>query len=132
VRSRRDVRGPCARRCCDAPRLTAPSPRTLSAQVIIVTGFAKLLGDALAMGLGDAISESAEHTLTRGEYKREAWEFKNYPEGEVAEMVDIYVGKGFSREDAARAIGIMTRKPEYTDAFIKHMLVQELEKLVLS
>lgn len=99
----------------------------LSVEVIIVTGFAKLLGDGLAMGLGDAISESAENTHTRTEFKREAWEYMNYPEGEVKEMVEIYVGKGFSRSDAERAMAIMTRKPEYTDAFLKHMLVQELE-----
>ena len=51
-------------------------------------------------------------------------------QGEVKEMVDIYVGKGFTRAEAERALAIMTKKPEYTDAFLDHMMVQELEQQV--
>ena len=50
-------------------------------QVVLLTGFAKLLGDGLAMGIGDAMSESAEQHHILGEAKREAWEYENYPEG---------------------------------------------------
>jgi hypothetical protein len=59
---------------------------SLPIQVIIVAGFAKLLGDGLSMGLGDCISEQAEQTHIRGERSREAWEMEHFPEGEVSEV----------------------------------------------
>lgn len=82
------------------------------------------------MGLGDAISESAEHSMIRGERKREAWEYSNYPWGEIDEMIAIYEGKGFTREEATKAMAIMTKLPAYTDVFLDHMMVQELEQQV--
>jgi len=102
----------------------------LGIEVVIITGFAKLLGDGLSMGLGDCISEQAEQTHVRGERSREQWEYENYAEGEVREMVDIYKGKGFSEEDASRVITLMTHRPEYKDFFIDHMMQQELGQQV--
>jgi VIT1/CCC1 family predicted Fe2+/Mn2+ transporter len=99
-------------------------------EVIVLTGFAKLIGDALSMGVGDMLSEGAEQKFILGERKREEWEYANYPEGERKEMVDIYVGKGFSRPDAQRLIDIMTSKPAYKDFFVDHMMVQELGQVV--
>ncbi len=49
----------------------------LPLEVMILTGFAKLLGDGMAMGLGDCLSEGAEQDHIRGERKREAWEMAN-------------------------------------------------------
>ena len=98
--------------------------------VVLITGVAKLLGDALAMGLGDAISERAEQTHIRGERDRERWEMANFPEGEVAEMVEIYKEKGFSESEARAVLGAMTAKPAYTDYFVDHMMAQELGQLV--
>ena len=98
--------------------------------VVLITGVAKLLGDALAMGLGDAISERAEQTHIRGERDRERWEMTNFPEGEVAEMVEIYKEKGFSESEARAVLGAMTAKPAYTDYFVDHMMAQELGHLV--
>ena len=102
----------------------------LPIEVVIITGFAKLLGDGLSMGLGDCISEQAEQTHVRGERSREQWEFENYAEGEVREMVDIYVSKGFAEPDARRVMHLMTHRPEYKDFFIDHMMQQELGQQV--
>lgn len=57
-------------------------------------------------------------------------EYENYPEGEIAEMVSLYQAKGFSEEDAARVIGIYTSQPAYKEAFIDHMMVEELGYVV--
>lgn len=105
---------------------------SLPLQIVIVTGIAKLLGDGLAMGIGDAISEGAEIAFIRGEREREAWEFKNFPEGEVAEMEKIYTEKGFTPAEAHTVMAAMTRKPEYAEYFVDHMMVQELGALVPS
>lgn len=98
--------------------------------VTLVTSIGKLLGDGLAMAIGDTISESAENSFIRGERQREAWEYGNYPEGEIKEMVEIYKKKGFSEEEASAAMHHLTRKPEYTNYFIDHMMVQELDLVV--
>lgn len=97
-----------------------------SIQVVVITGFSKLLGDSLAMGIGDAVSESAEHDHIRGEHAREGWEYDNYRKGEVDEMVEIYKSKGFSEEEATTVINTMTKKPEYRAYFLEHMCQQEL------
>ena len=98
--------------------------------VVLITGVAKLLGDGLAMGLGDAISEGAEHTHIRGERERERWELANFPEGEAAEMIEIYKEKGFSESEARAVINTMTSKPAYAEYFVDHMMAQELGQLV--
>ena len=98
----------------------------LALEVVIITGFAKLLGDGFAMGFGDCMSEAAEQQHIRGEHKREQWEMENFPDGEIKEMVQIYEGKGFTNEEASRIMALMTKKKEYHDYFVDHMMIQEL------
>ena len=93
-------------------------------QTLVVLGLAKVLGDAVSMGLGDAISEMAENSFVRAEKDREQWEMENYLEGELEEMVELYVKKGFKEGDARLILQTMVQKnPEF---FLNHMLVQEL------
>lgn len=98
----------------------------LTPQVVVVSGFAKLVGDAIAMGMGDIVSEMAEHAYIHAERARELEETKTKHSTEVDEMVEIYKSKGFSDEVAREAIGILTSKPAYNDYFVDHMMVQEL------
>ena len=51
-------------------------------------------------------------------------EFKEYPEGEIVEMVDLYESKGMTREDADVVIRRMAKYPEF---FVDIMMVEELE-----
>lgn len=95
----------------------------LSSNFVLVLGFASLLADAVSMGFGEFISAQAETDYQEAELKRERWEMENYPEGEVNEMVEIYIEKGFSKEDAETIIKTMAKN---TDFFVSHMLVQEL------
>ena len=89
------------------------------------------------MGIGDAMSESAEILGVKGEVARERWEYKNFPEGEIDEMVEIYKKEHNFEEGEARAVlKAMTRLdlPEaeqaaYRELFIHHMCVQELGSL---
>ena len=79
--------------------------------------------DGIGMGLGDALSTKAENEYIMKERDREEWEMKVNEAGERKEMVDIYVEKGMSREDASIIIDLMAK---YKDLFIDTMMVDEL------
>eukprot|EP01138_Halocafeteria_seosinensis_P006585 gb/GECG01006732.1/.p1 GENE.gb/GECG01006732.1/~~gb/GECG01006732.1/.p1 ORF type:complete len:326 (+),score=49.68 gb/GECG01006732.1/:1-978(+) len=102
----------------------------LGVEVLMLMSIAALIGDAISMGFGDFLSSTAETDHVWVERAREKWEYENYPEGEKQEMVDIYIKKGFDPEDAKLIIDTYTKKPEYADAFIDHMMVEELGFMV--
>jgi VIT1/CCC1 family predicted Fe2+/Mn2+ transporter len=95
----------------------------LEVGVVIIMGFASLFADGISMGMGDFLSSKAENDYTNEERKREEWECEHYIEGEINEMVELYVQKGMSREDAERVVGIMS---QYRDIFVDTMMVEEL------
>mmetsp|Transcript_27885 Transcript_27885/g.88722 ORF Transcript_27885/g.88722 Transcript_27885/m.88722 type:complete len:209 (-) Transcript_27885:2186-2812(-) len=75
------------------------------------------------MGVGDALSSKSEMEAALKEKDREGWEYDNYLEGEIKEMVEIYEAKGVSREDARLVI---TTLAKYKDVFVDLMLKDEL------
>uniref|UniRef100_A0A0G4HZ19 Uncharacterized protein n=1 Tax=Chromera velia CCMP2878 TaxID=1169474 RepID=A0A0G4HZ19_9ALVE len=95
----------------------------LSASAVFLLGLANLVADGMAMGLGDYFSSKSEIEYALAERKREAWEFENYPDGEMHEMIELYEQKGMNTEDAVTVVTIMSK---YTDLFIDHMMVEEL------
>jgi VIT1/CCC1 family predicted Fe2+/Mn2+ transporter len=95
----------------------------LDVSAVIIMGFASLFADGISMGMGDFLSSKAENDYTNEERKREAWECEHYIEGEINEMVQLYIQKGMSDQDAAQMVGIMSK---YTDIFIDTMMVEEL------
>eukprot|EP01084_Bolivina_argentea_P291756 501465_1 len=76
------------------------------------------------MGVGDFLSEKAEIDFVSSELNREQWEFKNYKEGEIKEMIEIYKDNGIEEEDAKEILEIMCK---YETFFINHMMLQELD-----
>eukprot|EP00485_Elphidium_margaritaceum_P013540 CAMPEP_0202733102 /NCGR_PEP_ID=MMETSP1385-20130828/187996_1 /ASSEMBLY_ACC=CAM_ASM_000861 /TAXON_ID=933848 /ORGANISM="Elphidium margaritaceum" /LENGTH=300 /DNA_ID=CAMNT_0049399429 /DNA_START=33 /DNA_END=935 /DNA_ORIENTATION=+ len=97
---------------------------SLSPAVVLVLGFSKLVGDGISMGLGDFLSEQAEIDFVKSERQREQWEFDNFQQGEVEEMMEIYQKKGISKEDAALILNTMAKYPKL---FVDHMCMEELE-----
>jgi VIT1/CCC1 family predicted Fe2+/Mn2+ transporter len=92
--------------------------------VILVLGFSNLIPNALSMGLGDALSTKAENEYILAEKKREEWEMEQNKQGEIQEMVDIYVERGMSVEDATSIMELLANK--YPDLFIEMMMSDEL------
>jgi len=89
----------------------------------IAIGCAQLFAGALGMGLGEDLSSKAEQDVAAREQAREAWEVENNPEGEISEMVDIYVSKGLSSEDALTVANTLSK---YKDFWVEHMMLHEI------
>lgn len=103
--------------------VAAVAGASLTPEIVIMMGFANLLSDGISMGLGDYLSESAELQYIRSERLRELEEFKATPELELAEMIDIYKGKGVSESDAK---DILIPMMKHEALFLDHMMVLEL------
>ncbi len=96
---------------------------SLSAGVVLILGFANLIADGLSMAIGDFLSTRAENEYKEAEYQREKWEFRNYPEGEKKEMIELYMAKGISEEDARTVVDIIAKDEK---AWLSIMMVEEL------
>ena len=95
----------------------------LSTGIVLVLGTANLVADGLSMGIGEWVSGKAEIEFLRAERKREEWEVEHAIEHERAEMVDLYMEKGMTEEDAKTVVAIISKDP---DMFVEFMLVDEL------
>jgi DNA damage-binding protein 1 len=96
----------------------------LDPTVVLILGFSNIFADALSMGVGEFLSSKAENEWILSEREREMWEMESYPEGEVQEMIEIYVEKGMGRKDAELVIKTMSN---YKDMFVDIMMAEELE-----
>ena len=68
-----------------------------------------------------------DHTIKISKYdherKREAWELRNYPKGEIDEIIELFEGRGVSSEDATY---VVQRMAKYDEFFVDLMMAEEL------
>lgn len=95
----------------------------LSAGVVLILGFANLVGDGLSMGVGSYLSTKSRREYEQSERDRERWEVDNYPEGEIHEIREIYSRKGFKGDDLDRAVKVITADK---DIWVETMMNEEL------
>src|SRR3989344_9206533 len=96
---------------------------SLSSTVILILGFANLIADGFSMSIGDYLSTKSEKEYYKTERDREAWEVKHYPEGEKAEMMEFYIKKGLSKEEAKKIVQTMSKNDKI---WIDTMMLEEL------
>lgn len=95
----------------------------LSAGLVFIFGVANLIADGISMAFGDYLSTKAENEYMAAERVRETWEVRNYPEGEKKEMIELYVEKGISEEDAKIAVGALSK---HEKPWVDIMMLEEL------
>jgi VIT1/CCC1 family predicted Fe2+/Mn2+ transporter len=106
--------------------VAAVAGASLAVEVTLMMGFSNLVADGISMGVGDFLSSKAEIDYVRSERKREAWEYDNFKEGEIDEMIKLYEEKGVSADDASVILHTMAK---YKDLFVDHMMNLELGQM---
>ena len=95
----------------------------LGSHIILILGLANLFADGFSMATGSYLSSRSEKEYYERERQREAWEVGHFPEGERAELHEIYRQQGYSEADAKQIVEIQSRDPK---RWIEAMMVMEL------
>ena len=98
----------------------------LGSGIILVLGLANLFADGFSMAAGAFLALKSELEYYDREREREAWEVKHFPEGERAELLEIYKAKGYSADDAETLVAIQAKNEKI---WIDEMMIQELRML---
>ncbi|KPI85208.1 hypothetical protein ABL78_5753 [Leptomonas seymouri] len=94
---------------------------------VLVFGFSNVIADGFSMGFGEYVSGEAERDNAIAERRREEWEVENSFDLELDEMVQIYMAKGLSFDEAQTIVGIISKDPKM---FVDFMMIEELGLLV--
>jgi len=98
----------------------------LGAKVVLILGLANLFADGVSMATGAYLSTKSEQEYYDRERQREQWEVDNFPDGERAELLELYRSQGYSDEDASQMVTIKSRdQKRWVDA----MMLEELGML---
>jgi vacuolar iron transporter family protein len=81
---------------------------TSNSNAIVVAGIAGVAAGALSMGAGEYVSVSTQRDSEQALLDKERRELAEDPDEELAELADIYVGKGLSEELAWRVARELT------------------------
>lgn len=76
---------------------------------ILIAGCAALVAGAMSMAAGEYVSVSSQSDLEQADIAREKRALANNPEGEEAELADIYVARGLSVETARQVARELTQ-----------------------
>jgi vacuolar iron transporter family protein len=97
---------------------------------VLLAGLAGLLAGALSMALGEWISVKSSQELYENQMNIEMEELENNPEGEMKELVLIYMAKGIPENQAQQmALDIMKDKKLAHSVLIKEELGINAEEL---
>lgn len=95
----------------------------LGTSVILILGLANLLADGFSMATGAYLSNKSEQEYYRKEWERESWEVEHFPDGERAELQEVYRQRGYAEDEARQLVDIQSREPK---RWVKAMMLDEL------
>jgi DNA damage-binding protein 1 len=93
---------------------------------LVAAALALFAALGLCAGIHYALFRQNRSNWYHEERAREQWEMQVHFCGEVEEMVQIYEQKGLSKADAETIIGTLSN---YKEAFLNHMMVEELHMM---
>lgn len=82
------------------------------AGIVRLAGLAGAIAGGISMAAGEWISVSAQNELIERELEIERRELRVNPAAETAELADMYVSDGMTRDDAERVATDVMREPE--------------------
>ena len=94
----------------------------LSPVVIVIMGFANLVGDGFSMAASNFLGTKSEHDDVSRLEAIERRHIELAPEGEREEVRQIFAAKGFSGDDLERVVELITSDP---DRWVRTMLTEE-------
>lgn len=103
--------------------LSGAAGGNLSWRTVLVLGLSSILANAISLGISEFLSSKAHREFLKAEKRRELWEFKNYREVEILEMVNRFEARGMERKDAELVVGKMA---QYESFFVGLMVAEEL------
>jgi VIT1/CCC1 family predicted Fe2+/Mn2+ transporter len=95
----------------------------LGTSIILILGLANLLADGFSMATGAYLSNKSEQEYYYKEWEREAWEVEHFPDGERAELQEVYRQRGYAEDEARQLVDIQSREPK---RWVKAMMLDEL------
>ncbi len=95
----------------------------LSPGIVIILGFANLIADGFSMACGNFLSERSQRDYIAKERKREEWEIEHVPEGEIEEIRQIFIKKGFKGNELENAVKTITSNKKI---WVDTMMMEEL------
>ncbi len=98
----------------------------LQAGIVLILGFANLIGDGISMAVGDYLSTKSEQEYHQKERAREEWEAEHNIEDEKQEMIETYTKKGMHPEDAIATVSCLAK---HKQTFVDVMMVEKLGML---
>jgi VIT1/CCC1 family predicted Fe2+/Mn2+ transporter len=95
----------------------------LGSNIVLILGLANLFADGFSMATGAYLSNKSEQEYYDREWERERWEVDHFPEGERAELYQVYLQRGYDEDDARALVDIQSRNP---DRWVEAMMFDEL------
>ncbi|MBU2612282.1 MAG: VIT1/CCC1 transporter family protein [Nanoarchaeota archaeon] len=92
----------------------------LSSAIILILGFANLLGDGISMAVGDYISTKSEGEYYKREKKIEEEEALKNPKNELENIQAVLEKKGFNKKDAKKISLLISKNKGYQAETILH------------